>query len=155
MRGLLDKLASRLPTGLLGQGVRYVIAGGAATFVYLLSTLTLADVLDLPFELALALGFGAGLSVHFTLQRLFVWTHQDQEYTLPFHHQVGRYLLLSAAQYGITAVSVGLLPAALGLPTEVVYVATVALTASTNFLVFRYGIFHSDSRAARSVLKVS
>jgi hypothetical protein len=46
-------------------------------------------------------------------------------------------------QYGVTAASTGLLPSALGIPAEIVYLATVAVVLSSNFLVFRHGIFHS------------
>jgi putative flippase GtrA len=139
------KLAQTLKTpesGLLGQGTRFAIAGGGVALVYLATTTVLANVVGLPFQLALAIGFCVGLVVHFTLQRLFVWTHHE-EFALPLHHQVGRYLAAAAVQYGVTAASTSVLPSALGVPTEVVYLATVAVVISTNFLVFRHGIFHS------------
>ena len=85
-------------------------------------------------------------SVHFTLQRLFVWTHHE-EFALPLSHQIGRYLFVAAAQYGVTAASTALLPSALGLPTEVVYLATVAVLLVVNFLVFRNAIFHAKPGA--------
>lgn len=139
------KLAQTLKTpesGLLGQGTRFVIAGGSVALVYLVTTTVLAEVVGMPFQAALAIGFCVGLVVHFTLQRTFVWTHHE-EFALPLHHQAGRYLAVAAVQYGVTAASTSLLPAALGLPTEIVYLATVAVVLSTNFLVFRHGIFHS------------
>jgi putative flippase GtrA len=102
----------------------------------------LADVVGLPFQAALAIGFSVGLVVHFTLQRLFVWTHHE-EFELPLHHQVGRYLTVAAVQYGVTAASTALLPPILGVPTEVVYLATVAVVLGINFLVFRNAIFHA------------
>jgi len=40
------------------------------------------------------------------------------------------------------------LPAALGVSTEIVYLATVAVVLATNFVVFRSGIFHAKSGAA-------
>ncbi len=73
---------------------------------------------------------------------MFVWTHHE-EFALPLHHQVGRYLLAAGAQYGLTAASTSLLPPLLGVATEIVYVVTVAVLACTNFLLFRRGIFHS------------
>ncbi len=139
------KLAQTLKapeSGLLGQGTRFVIAGGSVALVYLVTTIVLADVVGLPFQLALAIGFCVGLVVHFTLQRLFVWTHHE-EFALPLHHQVGRYLAAAAVQYGVTAASTSVLPSVLGVPTEIVYLVTVAVVISTNFLVFRHGIFHS------------
>jgi putative flippase GtrA len=128
-------------SGLLGQGVRFALSGGTVALVYLGTTTVLAEVAGTPFQAALAIGFSLGLLVHFTLQRTFVWTHRG-EFALPLSHQIGRYLLAASAQYGVTAASTGLLPSALGVPAEVVYLATVMVVLSSNFLVFRYGIFH-------------
>jgi putative flippase GtrA len=129
-------------SGLLGQGVRFALSGGTAALVYLGSTTVLAEVVGAPFQVALAIGFSLGLVVSFTLQRLFVWLHDD-EFALPLSHQLGRYLLAAVLQYGVTAASTALLPAPLGVSAEIVYLATVAVVVSTNFLVFRYGIFHA------------
>jgi len=128
-------------SGLLGQGTRFAIAGATVTMVYLTTTTVLADVAGLPFELALAIGFCVSVMVHFTLQRRFVWVHAE-EFALPLHHQAARYLTVAGIQYGLTAASTAVLPRALGLPTEIVYLATVAVITATNFVVFRNGIFH-------------
>jgi putative flippase GtrA len=127
--------------GLLGQGARYAVAGATVAAVYLGTTTALADVAGLPFQIALIIGFCVGLSAHFTLQRFFVWAHHEG-YALPFNHQAARYLAVAGAQYGLTAASTSVLPAALGLPVEVVYFATVAALVSVNFLIFRNGVFH-------------
>jgi putative flippase GtrA len=124
-----------------GQGVRFAFAGGIVALVYLTMTLVLADVVGMPFQAALVIGFCLATIVHFTLQRVFVWTH-DEEFALPLHHQAARYLAAASAQYGLTAASTSLLPAFLGAPTEIVYLVTVAVVISMNFLVFRHGIFH-------------
>jgi putative flippase GtrA len=136
-------------SGLLGQGVRFGLAGGTVALVYLASTTILAEVAGLPFQMALAIGFCLGLVVHFTLQRLFVWAHHE-EFALPLHQQLGRYLIVAAMQYGVTAASTGLLPSALGVPTELVYLATVAVLLSANFLLFRNGIFHAKTGVSGS-----
>jgi putative flippase GtrA len=133
-------------SGLLGQGTRFAIAGATVMVVYLTTTTVLADVAGLAFELALAIGFCVGLMVHFTLQRRFVWVHA-QEFALPLRHQAARYLTVAGIQYGLTAASTALLPHALGLPTEIVYLATVATITATNFVVFRNGIFHASRPA--------
>src|SRR5580704_8647163 len=125
--------------GLLGEGVRFGLAGGIVALVYLATTIILADVFGVSFQLALAIGFCVGLIVHFTLQRVFVWVHHE-EFVLPLRHQAGRYLVAAAVQYGITATSTSFLPAALGVSTEIVYLGTVAVVVSTNFVVFRHGI---------------
>ena len=141
MRELVRTL--RTPdSGILGQGLRFALAGGTVALVYLTITTVLAEVLGVPFQAALAIGFSVGIMVHFTLQRLFVWTHHE-EFALPLHQQVGRYLAVAGAQYGVTVASTSLLPSALNVSTEVVYLATVAVVLSTNFLVFRHGIFHA------------
>jgi putative flippase GtrA len=136
----------RPESGLLGQGVRFALSGSTVALVYLGTTTVLAEVAGLPFQAALAIGFSVGLLVHFTLQRLFVWTHHE-EFALPLAHQIGRYLLAAGIQYGVTAASTELLPAALNVPAEVVYLATVSVVLSSNFLVFRYGIFHAKAGA--------
>jgi putative flippase GtrA len=128
-------------SGLIGQGVRFTLAGGIVALVYLPITIVLADVFGLPFQAALAIGFGVATIVHFTLQRVFVWIHHE-EFALPMHHQAARYLAAASAQYGLTAASTSFLPSALAAPTEIVYLVTVAAVISTNFLVFRHGIFH-------------
>jgi hypothetical protein len=83
------------------------------------------------------------LLLHFTLQRFFVWVHHS-EFALDLGSQLRRYLLVAGAQYAITAAAVAVLPRALGLPVTLVYVATVIALASTNFLVFRGGVFHAE-----------
>ncbi len=129
-------------SGLLRQGARYVLAGSTVTLVYLGTTTVLASVVGLPFQIALIIGACVGLSVHFTLQRFFVWAHHE-EYALPLNHQAARYLAVAGTQYGLTAASTLILPAALGLPVEVVYFATVAVLVSGNFLIFRNRVFHA------------
>jgi putative flippase GtrA len=128
--------------GVLRQGLRFALAGGTVAVVYLTTTTVLAEVLGVAFQAALAIGFCLAVMVHYTLQRLFVWTHHD-EFALRLHHQVGRYLTIAAAQYGLTAASTSLLPSALNVSTEIVYLATAAVFVGTNFLVFRHGIFHA------------
>jgi putative flippase GtrA len=118
------------------------LTGGTVALVYLTTTTVLADVVGLPFQAALPIGYCIGLVVHFTLQRVFVWAH-TQEFALALHHQLLRYLTVAAVQYGLTAASTSLLPGPLGAPTEVIYVATVALLTATNFVVFRHGIFYA------------
>lgn len=147
-----DGLPNRLSllAGRAGSGMRYLIAGGVVALVYFLATMILATVLGLPFQLALAIGFCLALLTHFTLQRVFVWAHHE-EFALPFPHQVARYLLLTGTQYGITAASVALLPAVLGLSAAVVYLATALLLAAGNFLLFRNSVFHPAASSAKPV----
>lgn len=121
--------------------------------VYLTTTTVLANVVGVPFQVALAIGFCAGLAVHFTLQRLFVWGHRET-FALPLHHQAGRYLVVAAAQYCVTAASTSLLPSALGVSTESVYLATVGVLICTNFMVFRSFVFHAGPSLPESARAV-
>jgi putative flippase GtrA len=140
LRGLVSRLLSPA-SGLTGQGVRFAFTGGLVAAVYLASTTLLAGPVGLPFQAALILGFALSLTVHFTMQRKFVWLH-EVEFALAMRAQVLRYLVVAGAQYGITAAATLLLPGPLGLPTEVVYLATALCMVAANFLVFRHGIFH-------------
>jgi len=131
-------------SGLLGQGLRFVVAGGTVTLVYSVSTLVLAHVAGLKFELALLLGFALALCTHFTLQRFFVWVHHA-EFALTFAPQVGRYLAAALLQYGATAASTAILPGALHVATTWVFLATVAILSVAMFFLMRHVIFHPEA----------
>jgi putative flippase GtrA len=146
-RVMADRLAYLLRTSedrLFGRGARFVLVGVIVAVVYLSTTTVLGSVVGIPFQIALATGFLTALVVHFALQRYFVWAHRDG-FALPFRHQMARYLLVAGLQYGLTALSTSLLPPLLGMPTEMVYLLTVAIMTSLNFLVFRRLIFHPKS----------
>jgi putative flippase GtrA len=133
-------------SGLLGQVVRFGLAGGSVAVLYVTVTTVLSQVVGFPFELALAIGFVCGLLLHFTLQRVFVWMHHE-DFALDLRGQVGRYLTMAAVQYGTTAASTGLLPGALSLPTEAVYLVTMAVVTLAGFVVMRLLIFHAGATA--------
>jgi putative flippase GtrA len=133
-------------SGLLGQVVRFGLTGGSVALVYLTVTTTLYKVVGFPFQAALAVGFVSGLLLHFNLQRLFVWIH-DEDFALALHHQVGRYLTMAGVQYGITAASTAWLPGALGITTEVIYLLTMVVVTASGFLLMRLVIFHARSDA--------
>jgi putative flippase GtrA len=134
-------------SGFLGQLVRFGLAGGLVTLLYLTVTTVLSQVVGLPFEVALIIGFISALLLHFTLQRLFVWVPSDG-FALGMSHQVRRYLLMAGSQYGITALSTAVLPSALGVSTELVYLGTMVVVTSTGFVVMRFIIFHGNGPAA-------
>ncbi len=137
--------ALRSPSdGLIARGVRFGFAGGVVAVVYLTATTVLADVVGLPFQLALLIGTVLSVCVHFTLQRLFVWTH-DEQYALSFHHQVAGYMAVVAVQYAIVALTTWRVPSLLGVPTELVYLVTVIVISCVNFLIFRHFLFHARS----------
>jgi putative flippase GtrA len=129
-------------SGLLWLSVRFALAGGFGMVVYVLVTTLAADVAGLPFQAALAVGFYTALCINFMSQRRFVWARAER-YHLPIHRQAGRYLLTAWAQYGVTVAATLLLPGALGIPTEAVYLAMIVLLSLSNFVILRYGIFHA------------
>jgi putative flippase GtrA len=142
------RLISRLRSpelGLRGQGFRFLLVGGTVALVYLVLTTVLATVVGLPFELALVLAFSVSICLHFTLQRHFVWVHHEQ-FALTLRSQAARFLALAAVQYGITALATAVLPGALHVRTEFVYLATFAVVTPTTFLIFRHGVFHPETR---------
>jgi putative flippase GtrA len=136
-------------SGLPGQLVRFGMVGGLVTLFYLTVTTVLYQVLGLPFQAALAIGFTVSLLLHFTLQRLFVWMHYEG-FALPFRDQVGRYVSMAGAQYGTTVVSTAVLPRVLGISTEIVYLATMAVVTTAGFVLMRFVIFHAGSNAIDS-----
>jgi putative flippase GtrA len=129
-------------SGRLGQGVRFAIAGGVVTVVYVATTTLLAQVFGVAFQVALVSGYTLGLCVHFTLQRVFVWVHHE-EFVLSVHQQAGRYLLLAGLQYATTAAAVAVLPSPLGLSSQVVYLGAVVVVTAANFLIFGSRVFHA------------
>jgi putative flippase GtrA len=143
--GRLPTLVRRLRSpelGLLGQVFRFAIAGGIVGCVYIVATLLFSHVAGLPFQLALALGFLIALATHFSLQRLFVWVH-DEEFALSTRHQARRYLAVALTQYGLTALVTSTVPDALGVSTDLVYLATTACTTLASFVIFRARVFHA------------
>lgn len=126
----------------LGQGARFVLAGGLVALLYLGTTTVLADVVGLPFELALAVGFAVAICAHFSLQRLFVWP-DGRGYALPLRAQIGRYIPLVIVQYGSTAAVTALVPHALHTSATVVYIVWTLAVSGANFVLFATRIFHS------------
>ena len=122
--------------------MRFAVAGGTVAGVYLCTTLFLANVVGLYFQVALAIGVSVAMVVQFTLQRVFVWSHHG-EFALPMRHQFARYVLVVGVQYGLTAASTAVLPKATGIPIDVIYVLTVLILAAANFLWFRNRVFHA------------
>jgi putative flippase GtrA len=143
MRALVTHLRSA-QSGLLGQLVRFGLVGASVMVFYLVTTTVLSQVIGLPFEVALAIGSSLALAMHFTLQRLFVWLHEER-FALPIGHQLGRYLLMAGTQYVCTAISTAVLPKALGLPTEAIYLMTACVVTPSGFLLMRFLIFHGET----------
>lgn len=123
------------------QGFRFALAGAIVFLVYVGTTTVLAEIVGVPFETSLAIGFAVAIGTHFSLQRLFVWRNAAA-FALPLHHQLVRYGAVAGLEYGLTALMTATLPHALAVSPEVVYLPTVLGLSAANFLVFRSRIFH-------------
>jgi putative flippase GtrA len=122
--------------------LRYVIAGGLNTLIYIGLTLFLSGPLGLPIQVAIPLAFGTALCTHFALQRVVVFGHVET-YALPGHQQAGRYLAIAAVQYPLTALSTAAIPTITGWSEQAVYVVTAILIAAVTFLLLRKRVFHA------------
>lgn len=140
------RVLSEFRAEIAGRGVRFALSGVAVSIVYLSTTTLLAAVAGLPFQAALVIAYGVTIVVHFALQRFFVWAHREQ-FALPLHRQLGRYLLVAGGVYGATAASALLLPPVLGLSAEAVYLIVTPILTAINFMLYRNGVFHARSVA--------
>ena len=131
------------------QGVRFAVSGVVVALFYVGTTTALADGLNVPFQVALAVGFSAALALHFALQRLFVW-RQAGPFTLALRRQLSRYLGVAALQYAGTAAITATLPSALDLPVTGVYIVTVAVASTVTFFVLRSAVFSATASADRA-----
>jgi putative flippase GtrA len=129
--------------GLLGQGLRYAIAGATVAFVSIAGTLSLGEGAGLSYAVAFSCAYAVAVVVHFTLQRYFVWSHHE-EYALPLHLQLVRYLPIAAVNYGVVEVAILVLPHALHIPERDVYLGMTVLMTVTSFLLFRTSVFHAQ-----------
>lgn len=129
--------------GLIGQGVRFAMAGATASVVSLVITITLAQGAGLPFEAAFAIGYFVAVITHFTLQRIFVWAHSGA-FALAMHDQLVRYVPIALCNYGSVALALALLPHALGVSSLAVYLGATAVVTVISFLLFRTNVFHAE-----------
>jgi putative flippase GtrA len=136
-----SEIQDRLRSPIAGQGLRFALSGGLVAAVYVGTTTLLGAVIGIRFQLAIAIGFVVAISVHFTLQRLFVWDRL-RVFALPIRHQVTRYLAIAAIQYGLTAACTAALRALLHLPAETAYLITAASLSAGNFFLLRSRVFH-------------
>ncbi|HSW81398.1 MAG TPA: GtrA family protein [Candidatus Saccharimonas sp.] len=120
--------------------VRYVLAGGLAYAVELLSILAMSHFLHFSAELATACGFWIGLPTSFLLQKIFAF--KDYEKSLKtISKQLGAYALLVAFNYVFTLIVVAMLP-----ESWLIFSRTLALVITTlwNFAFYRI-IFHGKN----------
>jgi len=148
-RGLREKVVAaiawirRPELGLRGQAIRYALAGATVAFVSITGTLVLAEAVGLAYEAAFGIAYAAAVVTHFTLQRYFVWSHHE-DFALPLHFQIVRYLPIAAFNYGVVAVAIAILPHALHTQSRVVYLASTVSMTAISFVLFRSSVFHAQ-----------
>jgi putative flippase GtrA len=143
-------MIDRLRTRFRHQLVRFGLSGAMVAAAYFVLTTVLLVATGLPDQAALAIAYAAAVLLHFTLNRQFVFAASSR-YRHGFATQTVRYGLLVVTTYGATALSMALLPGALGVPSVAVYVVTALVLALLNFAVLRRWVFASVG-APRSVV---
>jgi putative flippase GtrA len=136
---VLRALAGRLP-----RVARFGLSGGAVAVVNLGAMTLLVAGFGVGPQIALVASYLLGLTAHFTLNRQWVFSPEDA-FHLHLTAQGVRYVCSAAAIYALTALSLALLPGALGVPSLAVYYVTVLALSVANFFVLRSFVF----RAAR------
>jgi putative flippase GtrA len=126
-----------------GPLIRYGIAGACVALVYLGVPLLLHDVVGIPIEVAIPIALALALTVHFNLQRRFVFRHID-EFALTTRQQIGRYAVMAAIQYPTTAVATAVLPGLLDISSDAAFLIISAMISLTAFLLLRGHVFHPD-----------
>jgi putative flippase GtrA len=84
------------------------------------------------------------VTLHFNLQRHFVFRHVD-EFALSVRQQIGRYVVIGAIQYPITAVATAVLPGLLDISERLTFVMVTVVMSVTFFLLLRGHVFHPEA----------
>ena len=129
---------------LAGPLVRYGAAGATVAVVYLAVPLVLNGVIGVPIEVAILLAYVLAVTLHFNLQRHFVFRHVD-EFALSARQQIGRYLVIGAIQYPTTALATAFLPGLLGVSQRVIFVLVTLVMSVTFFVLLRGHVFHPNA----------
>jgi hypothetical protein len=117
--------------------------------IFYLALTALLAIIGVPFQAALLVSFLSVTALHFTLQRVFVWSRRGK-YALPLRQQLQRYLPLVTVQYLVTAAATATLPKWLGLPVLPVYIGIALSYSLFSFLFFRARIFHGAVESSAS-----
>jgi putative flippase GtrA len=142
---------------LAGVGLRYAITGGVVGLVYIGMPVVLNGGAGVAIEVAIPIAYVLAVSLHFNLQRHFVFRHVA-EFALSRRKQIGRYVMIGAVQYPTTAIATAVLPKVLGLSQRVTYVIVTLTMSLVFFVLLRTVIFHSTTEVddgLRSELEVA
>ncbi len=123
------------------QLLRFATAGGLVALVYLGLGVALSGPLGVPIQVAIPIAYVVAVSLHYSLQRWFVFAHADA-FALGGRAQLRRYVAVGAGQYALQALATSFLPDVLGVSEQVVFVAVAVLTPIVSFVVLRAAVFH-------------
>lgn len=126
---------------LTGPTIRYGIAGITVASVYLGTPIVLNSAWGLSIQAGIPIAYVVAISLHFTLQRLFVFRHVET-FALSRRQQVMRYAVIAAFQYPTTALATAVLPGLLHISSKASYLATATAIAIATYVVLRTRVFH-------------
>ncbi len=120
---------------------RYALAGLTTAVIGTTAVFLLSGPGGLAIQLAILLSYPLNLTVHFSLQRWFVFTDREV-YTLAMGRQLRRYLVAAGAQYGYIAAGTALLVHFAGIGDRPAYLIAIAVAPVILFITLRLGVFH-------------
>lgn len=120
--------------------LHYAFAGGAAFTVEYAAFLAIYYILSVPPELANIVSFALGLITSFTLNKLWVFGHQEQD--VNGKSQAALYALLALVNLALTTLGIHLLVEH-DVPAFIAKLVLIVLVAGWNFIIFRKIIFRS------------
>lgn len=129
---------------LAGVGLRFAITGSIVALVYIGTPVLLNGAAGVPIEVCIPIAYVVAVSLHFNLQRHFVFRHVA-DFALSRRQQIGRYVMIGAVQYPTTAIATAVLPKILGLSQRVTYVVVTLTMSLFLFVLLRTVIFHATT----------
>jgi len=135
----LTRTLRRLPSAAVIS--KFLLTGAVVGGTHL-GLVTVAVLLGVPIQIALAASFIIALLMHFTLNRQWVFA-AESGYALHFTRQGLRYVVVAAVSYAGTATSVALLPSLLGLPELAVFFLATCAMASVSFVALNFWVFRA------------
>jgi len=130
------------------QLARFALSGGLVTLFMFATVTGLVAGADVPAQIALAIAYVGGIVLNFSLNRQFVFV-SGRGYAHRLSAQGARYLAVALASYGLTALSLAVLPGLLDVPELAVYLVTAAALALVAFVVLRSWVFRPTSAPGR------
>jgi putative flippase GtrA len=142
-RGLVARLNGlRRSSAPHHQAMRFVLSGSTVAAVYLGLGLLFSGPVGMPIQIAIPVAYVLSVLLNYTLQRTFVFADRER-FALEGRRQFVRYVGIGTVQYALTALATALLPDALGVSEQVVFVAVALIAAAVTFVLLRFVVFHA------------